>query len=61
MAHHLQTRLDRGACLVEPRTATRGITVNPTRWLQLKSAFDEVLQLDPAQRPGYIDEICAVD
>jgi serine/threonine protein kinase/Flp pilus assembly protein TadD len=35
--------------------------VNPERWLQLKSAFDEALQLDPAQRPGYIDEICAFD
>ncbi len=35
--------------------------MNPARWLQLKSAFDEALQLDPAQRPGYIDEVCALD
>jgi WD40 repeat protein/serine/threonine protein kinase len=35
--------------------------VNPTRWQRLKSAFDEALQLDPARRPGYIDEICALD
>ena len=61
MACHGQTRLDHGPHLVEPRTAVRGITVNPARWLQLKSAFDEALQLDPAQRPGYIDEICALD
>jgi serine/threonine protein kinase len=39
----------------------RAGAVNPERWLQLKSAFDEALQLDPSQRPGYIDEICALD
>ena len=35
--------------------------MNPARWQRLKSAFDEVLQLDPSQRPSYIDEICASD
>jgi eukaryotic-like serine/threonine-protein kinase len=35
--------------------------VNPARWQQLKSAFDEALQLDPSQRTGYIDKICALD
>jgi eukaryotic-like serine/threonine-protein kinase len=35
--------------------------VNPARWQQLKSAFDEALQLDPSRRPGYIDKICALD
>jgi eukaryotic-like serine/threonine-protein kinase len=35
--------------------------VNPARWQQLKSAFDEALQLDPSQRSGYIDEVCALD
>jgi hypothetical protein len=53
--------MDDGAHLAKPRTAARGITVNPARWQQLKSAFDEALQLDPAQRPGYIEEICALD
>jgi eukaryotic-like serine/threonine-protein kinase len=53
--------MDDGAQLAKPRTTTHGITVNPERWLQLKSAFDGALQLEPAQRPGYIDEICAFD
>lgn len=35
--------------------------MNPERWQQLKSVFDEALQLDPSQRPGYIDEGCALD
>jgi TPR repeat protein len=35
--------------------------VNPARWQQLKSVFDQALQLDPSQRPGYIDEVCALD
>jgi len=35
--------------------------MNPERWQQLKSAFDEALQLDPSQRPGYIEEVCALD
>jgi hypothetical protein len=53
--------MDHGAHLVEPRTAELGSIVNPTRWQQLKSAFDEALRLDPSQRPGYIDEVCALD
>ena len=35
--------------------------MNPARWQQLMSAFDEALQLDPSQRAGYLDEICASD
>ena len=35
--------------------------MNPARWQQLKSVFDQALQLDPSQRPGYIDEVCALD
>jgi WD40 repeat protein/serine/threonine protein kinase len=35
--------------------------VNPARWQHVKSVFDEALQLDPSQRRGYIEEICALD
>ena len=35
--------------------------MNPARWQQLMSAFDEALQLDPSLRAGYIDEIYASD
>ena len=35
--------------------------MNPTRWQHVKSVFDEALQLDPSQRRGYIEEICALD
>jgi serine/threonine protein kinase len=35
--------------------------VNPARWQQLMSAFDEALQLDPSLRAGYIEEICPAD
>jgi WD40 repeat protein/serine/threonine protein kinase len=35
--------------------------VNPERWQQLKTAFDQALQLGPLERLGYIEEVCALD
>src|SRR5215471_20179554 len=35
--------------------------MTPERWLQIKELFGKALEMDPAVRLGYLDQVCGAD